>query len=118
MRNYQLVLVFRPSLTDSQRKKLLDSVKNWLGDVKIAKEEEWGQKTLSYKIKGESEGVYFNFLLEGETVSLDFEKKLLAQEDVLRHLVLRLNIKNKTSKIEKKKEKSSNAKAEEDTKKK
>jgi len=90
MRTYQLVLVLKTSLSDSERKKLLDLVKSWLKDAKIVKEEEWGQKPLSYKIKRETEGFYLNYWLESEaSIPLDFEKKLFAQEDVLRHLLIR-----------------------------
>lgn len=90
MRVYELVLVMRSSLKDEQRKKLLDMLKSWLKDVKIIKEEEWGQKPLSYKIKKETSGYYAVLHLESEnSVPLDLEKKLLAQENVLRHLLVR-----------------------------
>jgi small subunit ribosomal protein S6 len=90
MRNYQLVLVLKSSLSEVQKKKLLETIKSWLKDVKIAKEEEWGQKSLSYSIKRETSGFYLNLLLEAkDSFPLDFEKKLVAQDDVLRHLLLR-----------------------------
>lgn len=91
MRNYQLVLVLKASLSEVQRKKLLETIKSWLKDVKIAKEEEWGQKPLTYSIKRETSGFYLNYQLETENFPLDFEKKLVSQDDVLRHLLLRKN---------------------------
>ena|ERR1035437_3215929 len=92
MRNYQLVLVLKASLSEVQRKKLLETIKSWLKDVKVAKEEEWGQKPLSYSIKREASGFYLNYQLEAkDSFPLDFEKKLVAQDDVLRHLLLRKN---------------------------
>ncbi|MCL6096069.1 MAG: 30S ribosomal protein S6 [Patescibacteria group bacterium] len=90
MRNYQLVLVLKASLSEVQKKKLLATIKTWLKDVKIAKEEEWGQKPLSYSVKKEAAGFYLNYQLEvKDTFPLDFEKKLMTNEDVLRHLLLR-----------------------------
>ena len=90
MRMYDLVVVLRPSLTEAQRKKLIDSIKKMLGDVKVAKEEEWGQKPLAYTIKKEAAGYYHLFKLETESVvPLDLEKKLLTNENILRHLLLR-----------------------------
>ena len=90
MRNYQLVLVLRASLSEVQKKKLLETIKSWLKGVKVAKEEEWGQKPLSYSIKRETSGFYLNYQLEAkDSFPLDFEKKLVAQDDVLRHLLLR-----------------------------
>lgn len=91
MRNYQLVLVLKASLSEVQKKKLLETIKSWLKNVKIVKEEEWGQKPLSYSIKRETAGFYLNLLLEAKDFPLDFEKKLVSQDDVLRHLLLRSN---------------------------
>lgn len=89
MRNYQLVLVLKPSLKDADRKKTVDSVKSLLKDVKI-KEEDWGQKPLAYPIRHENAGYYLNLLLEVNTVlPADLEKRILANDDILRHLVLR-----------------------------
>lgn len=90
MREYELVLVLRSSLTEDKRKKVLDTVKKWLGDVKIAKEDSLGLKALAYKIKKETTGFFSILSLEAkEAISADFEKKLLAVEDVLRHLLIR-----------------------------
>ena len=90
MRNYQLVLILKPALKDPERKKTLDSIKSFLKDVKIAKEEEWGQKPLAYEIKHENTGFYINLLLEVKSVlPSDLEKRIYTNEDVLRHLLLR-----------------------------
>lgn len=89
MRVYELILVTKASLTDTLRKKLVSGVKTLLKDVKIVKENEVGQKFLAYKIKKEINGFYFDFVLEGENIPQDFEKKLLENENILRHLLLR-----------------------------
>jgi ribosomal protein S6 len=91
MKNYQLVLVLRTSLSDVARKKFLEGVKAGLKDAKFTKEEDWGEKTLSYVIKRETSGFYINFLFESKDAVVDLEKKLLAQDDVLRFLLLRIN---------------------------
>lgn len=89
MRAYELILVAKTSLTEALRKKLIAGVKVLLKDLKIVKENEIGKKALAYKIKKETNGFYFDFVLEGETIPSDFEKKLLENENILRHLVLR-----------------------------
>ena len=92
MRNYQLVLVLKSSLSDVQRKKVLADIKSLLKDVKVIKEEDWGQKPLAYSVKRELIGNYFNLLLETKgTYPAGFEKKLAANEDILRHLLLKTN---------------------------
>lgn len=90
MRIYDLVLIIKSSLSQAQRKKLLESIKEWLKDVKVKEEKSWGQKPLSYQIRKEVSGFYHQMMLETEKIlPLDFEKKLLAHEDVLRHLLIR-----------------------------
>jgi small subunit ribosomal protein S6 len=83
-------MVMRPSLSESERKKLLDSVKDWLKGVKVTKEEDLGQKPLAYKIKKEIAGVYHILHLETETsVPADIEKRLMNTDAVIRHLLVR-----------------------------
>ena len=90
MRKYDLTLVFNPNLKDADRKKLLTTIKDWLGKVKFSKEEEWGQKALAYSIKKEVSGFYVNFSFESdEAIPMDFEKKITAQDKILRHLLLK-----------------------------
>jgi ribosomal protein S6 len=105
MRTYELTLVLRPSLKEADRKKLLDSVKDWLGKVKVAKENDWGQKALAYPIKKEDAGYYLMWELEVEDAKVsakdkkttptgvpeDFEQRILRNDSIIRHLLLRTN---------------------------
>ena len=92
-----MVLVLRPSLKEADRKKLLDTVKGWLGKVKVATENDWGQKALAYVIKKEDAGYYVQLMLEGdpstgsgqESIPGDFETRLLRNDSIIRHLLLR-----------------------------
>jgi ribosomal protein S6 len=89
MRLYELVVVLKPSLKDADRKKMLDTIKEWLKDVKIKKEDDWGQKPLAYTIKKEAAGYYYQLVLEGESMAKDFEQRLIRNDNILRHLLLR-----------------------------
>lgn len=90
MRVYELVMVLRSSLSEAQRKKFVETVKTWLGEVKVKKEDEWGQKPLAYPIKKEIAGFYLLLNLETESsISSDLEKRLLTNENILRHLLVR-----------------------------
>ncbi|HVZ59049.1 MAG TPA: 30S ribosomal protein S6 [Patescibacteria group bacterium] len=90
MRLYDLVLVLNTSLSEADRKKVIDQIKTQLKDVKVVKEEDWGQKPLSYPIKKENAGVYVKLNLETEaSVPKDFETQLTRNNNVLRHLLLR-----------------------------
>jgi ribosomal protein S6 len=98
MRKYELVVVLRPSLKEADRKKLLETVKGWLGEeVKVVKEDDWGQKALSYEIKKENAGYYYMWQLEttSDAAGIDavipqgFETNLLRNDSIIRHLLLR-----------------------------
>jgi len=93
MRAYELVLVLRPSVKDDDRKKLLTTVKDYFENPNIVKEEEWGQKVLSYPIKKETSGYYIRLVLETDgQIPSDLEKRLLTNDNVLRHLLLRQKV--------------------------
>ena len=96
MRKYEFVMVIRPSLKEVELKKLLTTVKDWLKDVKIVKEEDLGQKSLSYTIKKEIAGHYFMFQIEADQkddrtggIPRDFEERIIRQDNIIRHLMLR-----------------------------
>ena len=89
MRSYELVLVLKPSLTGVVRKKVLDAIKDDLKVLKLKEEKEIGEKTLSYKIKKETKGYFLDLWFESESVPEGFEKKLLNNDRVLRHLLIR-----------------------------
>lgn len=90
MRLYELVLVLKTSLTEPQRKKLIEQVKENLKNLKVSKEEEWGQKPLAYKIKREFSGFYHMMQLESETgIEKGFERRLDGDESIIRYLLIR-----------------------------
>lgn len=91
MRQYELTMVLRSKLDEKGRKKLLDNVKSWLKEAKITKEEEWGQKPLAYPIKKEIAGYYVMFQIQAEKLASDIEKRLIQTDEVLRHLLIRVN---------------------------
>ncbi|MEX2007465.1 MAG: 30S ribosomal protein S6 [Candidatus Levyibacteriota bacterium] len=89
MRSYELVLVLRPTLKEADKKKLTDTIKGWLGVLKVTKEEDLGTKALSYPIKKETSGIYLSLVLEGENVPPDLEKRVTANDNIIRHLLIR-----------------------------
>lgn len=89
MRSYELILIGKGSLTEALRKKVITGVKSLLKDLKVVKENEVGTKSLAYKIKRETSGFYWDMVIEGENIPQDFEKKLMENDNILRHLLLR-----------------------------
>lgn len=98
MRKYEFTFVLRSSVKEAEAKKFFETAKDWLGkDIKVVKEDDWGQKPLAYAIKKESAGHYYSWQLETDSsagseqegIPTDFETKVFRNENVLRHLVLR-----------------------------
>ena len=89
MRTYELALVLGASLSEAQRKKIITTLKGWLKGAKFSKEGELGQKQLSYRIKKQTSGIYFDWNFDIESIPTDFGKKVLENEDILRHLLIR-----------------------------
>ena len=89
MRSYELVLVVKSSLSEAARKKVVETVTDWLGKIKVTKEEDWGSKALKYKIKKEVTGHFFDIKFEADTVASEFEKRVILEENILRHLLVR-----------------------------
>ncbi len=81
----------KSDVKDEVRDKLTDKFEKTvkaLGGV-VTKTMEMGRKQLAYKISGQSEAVYINFVLElppSEVVQL--EKKLAVDKEILRHLLV------------------------------
>lgn len=91
MRAYDLVLVLRAGLSETERKKVPANIKSWLGEAKVDTKE-LGKKSLAYPIKKEREGIYVLasiVISNGSTIGQDLGKKLRSNEDVLRYLLVR-----------------------------
>jgi ribosomal protein S6 len=96
---YSLTLLLRSSLKEGDREKLIEKIKGFFDKAKIT-EKDWGQKALSYPIKKEVSGYFVSMDIETDAVvSMDFEKKLFSNDDVLRHLFIKTKVKSQKSKV-------------------
>ena len=91
MRKYRLVLILKRALDKKAVDAILADVKKNAGDVKNDKVTDLGEKKFAYKIKKEQSGMYIMWEFEAEKVSLELEAKLRLNEDVLRHLLVRMD---------------------------
>jgi len=90
MRHYELTLVIRHSLKEAERKKLVDTIKDWLKGAKVTKEEDWGQRPLAYEIDHQNAGYYLLWHIESEEgLGKDLQQRILTNDGVIRHLLLR-----------------------------
>ena len=92
MREYELLVLGKGDLADSEQKTLTSDIEKTISDGKgtVEKRDDWGKRTLAYEIKKQKEGVYSLFhLIAPEEFPKKLEKKLSLNEDVLRYLLLR-----------------------------
>ena len=93
MRRYELMLVLRPDTPDEQVQALLDRATRSIAAAggQIVKVSPWGRRRLAYAIGQYREGSYFLVLFDAPaTAVLELERGLNITEEVMRHLVTRV----------------------------
>ncbi len=93
MRRYELMLVLRPDLADDKVQGTLERTARAIaaGGGQIVKQAPWGRRRLAYPIDHHREGSYYVLLFEAPATAIaELERGLLISEEVLRHLVTRV----------------------------
>jgi len=93
MRRYELMLVLRPDVADDKAQAVIDRTTRQLsaGGGQIVKVAPWGRRRLAYQIDRYREGSYHIVLFEAPPEAIgELERTLLITEEVLRHLVTRV----------------------------
>ena len=89
MRNYETIVIFKTAATEAAVSTITKKIEKVLTKKpgKIAKKDEWGNKTLAYPIKKEKQGKYvvWHFNAEPKTIA-ELDKALRYEEDVLRYI--------------------------------
>jgi len=91
---YETVFIARQDLGDAQVKAITEACEKVIkdGKGKITKTEEWGVRTLAYKINKNKKGHYV--LIECDAPApavIEVERTLRLNEDVLRYMTIRLD---------------------------
>ena len=93
MRRYELMLVIRPDVADDRSQALVDRTTRGIVSAggQIVKVAPWGRRRLAYPIDRHREGSYHIILFEAPSDSIvELEHTLLITEEVLRHLITRV----------------------------
>jgi small subunit ribosomal protein S6 len=93
MRRYELMLVIRPDVADDKSQGLVDRTTRQIvaAGGQIVKVAPWGRRRLAYPIDRHREGSYQIILFEAPAPAiLELEHTLLITEEVLRHLITRV----------------------------
>ena len=93
MRRYELMLVFRPDVRGRSSQAIIDRTTRQITAAggQIVKVAPWGRRRLAYPIDRHREGSYHIVLFEAPSEAIaELEHSLLITEEVLRHLVTRV----------------------------
>ena len=94
MRKYEIMFIVRPDLEEAAMKKVADDMKKVLesNNAKVVDTKEMGQKDLAYEMKKYKTGYYFLFTIEteGDQATKEFDRLSLINENILRHLIVRV----------------------------
>ncbi|MGZ8437824.1 MAG: 30S ribosomal protein S6 [Candidatus Limnocylindrales bacterium] len=93
MRRYELMLVIGPEVPDDKSQALVDRITRQIvaAGGQIVKVAPWGRRRLAYPIDRHREGSYQIILFEAPSDAIrELEHTLLITEEVLRHLVTRV----------------------------
>ncbi len=93
MRRYELMLVLRPDLPDDKSQALVDRTTRQIAAAggQIVKVAPWGRRRLAYPIDRHRDGSYHIVIFEAPTEAIvELERSLLITEELLRHLVTRV----------------------------
>jgi small subunit ribosomal protein S6 len=94
MRRYELMLVIRPDVADDKSQALVDRITRGISAAggQIVKVAPWGRRRLAYPIDRHREGSDHIILFEAPSEAIvELEHTLLITEEVLRHLVTRVD---------------------------
>lgn len=94
MRDYELVVIISPEVTDEEVPITLEKMNQFITDRggSITEVNQWGKRKLAYPIENFMEGNYVltQFKMEPKQTA-ELEASLRLSEEILRHLLVRLS---------------------------
>ncbi len=94
LRNYEMVVIANPALDDEGLAALNQKIAGWItaGGGTVANTNVWGRRQLAYTIRKQTNGIYVQFDFQlAPSASRELDRSLRIDENVIRHLVVRLD---------------------------
>ena len=101
--DYECLYIIRPALTEEDVAGINEKVKAVVerNGGSVTKVENWGKKKLAYEVKKEKKGLYVLTHIKGPgSLISDLENSLKIQENVIKFLTVKLNMKAEAAKAE------------------
>ncbi len=91
MRNYEMIFIVRPDVSDDDVQKLITQMEGVVASAggKVEKVEKMGRRRLAYRVEKQREGFYVLFYVTGtgDTVK-EFERRLKVTDAVIKNLTI------------------------------
>jgi small subunit ribosomal protein S6 len=94
MRNYEIIFIVRPDLTEEDVDKLIAQMEGVVASTggKLEKVEKLGRRRLAYRVQKQREGIYVLFQLQGSGDTIkEFERRLKVIDTVIKYLTVRID---------------------------
>ena len=94
MTNYEIMFIVKTTMESQNIKKTIENMKKIItdGKGKIVDTKEMGERKLAYSIKKELTGYYYVLKVEASKEAIaEFDRKALIDENILRHLIIKLD---------------------------
>ena len=94
MKNYEIMFIVRPTLTEDEIKNVAKKFETILTDngAKVTNTKDMGQRELAYEIKKFKSGYYYVLTVEAEDDKAikEFDRLALISSDIIRHLITKI----------------------------
>ena len=93
MRNYEIMFIVRPTLTEEEIKKVAKNFENVLttNGANVTNVKEMGQRELAYEINKFKTGYYYLFVVEAKADAVkEFDRVARINESILRSIVVKV----------------------------
>lgn len=93
MNKYELVLIFKPELSEEDRNTVFSRIQQVIDeDGKLEEVHDWGKRKLAYEINYIKEGYYYivNFDLDPQFVK-EIERRCRLFDQIIRYMVVRVD---------------------------
>lgn len=93
MNKYELVLIFKPELSEEDRNTVFSRIQQVIDENgKLEEVHDWGKRKLAYEINYIKEGYYYivNFDLDSQFVK-EIERRCRLFDQIIRYMVVRVD---------------------------
>lgn len=93
MESYELTIVLPGATSASKKKQVISDLEELVKSSggKVIKTDDWGEKELSYLIKGNKAGLFVHFQLELTKESvLEITGRIRLTKEIIRHLIVKI----------------------------